>query len=429
MYGMSLRLAPSGDFKGCAAVNFVPDPATFLKDAGSAGIPLVGYIPGIYCVDTGQCCDSNFICVADDLTENECLATPGNRWDGTKTCADDCACASDADCDDGDACTDDTCDIPSGVCSNTENFDPGTECCDPATGDTCLIDDGEFCTADSCSDPDSRGDCVHDPAPQEGEACDDGEPCATVLDECVNGECVGQDILTIPCTDDAECEALTSGIGSCNPTTGFCRCVPPSLNCDIQGYKGDSSCVDEGDKFTVDIYFSDVPVAVAGGQFAVTYDPSCMDFVSISPGGDPYTFEIKEIVDEASGYIFYAVGVDPFGGVGNLGTGVLATISFIKAGECNCCSLDIGGVNPADAVLSDMDGQPVEGLIINECGEVCDNSDAHLDVPDSAEANADCDETTAVVTWDPPTAWSDCYDVDLVCAGSHESGYQYPAVW
>jgi hypothetical protein len=64
-------------------------------------------------------------------------------------------CASDGDCDDGDACTTETCEAP--VCRRTQMAcDDGDSC----TGDTCsqgacqsvplVCDDGNECTADSC---------------------------------------------------------------------------------------------------------------------------------------------------------------------------------------------------------------------------------------------------------------------------------------
>ena len=69
---------PSADFKGCAEVRVVPDPATFLKDSNSAGIPLVGYVSGSYCVEIGQCCDPGTpypsVCLGDTLTASECAA-------------------------------------------------------------------------------------------------------------------------------------------------------------------------------------------------------------------------------------------------------------------------------------------------------------------------------------------------------------------
>jgi hypothetical protein len=424
-YGMSFALeAPTGA-KGTHTIGY-SIPNTYMKDEANQGIPLVGLTPGLVTIEVGQCCDLSvpypFICLSDTVTAAECAAL-GGTFNAAKTCADACGCQIDAHCDDSDACTDDSCN-PDGTCNNAENFDTATECCEKATGITCVLDDEEFCTADSCSEPNRRGTCVNDPAPQEGLDCDDGEPCLTVFDICTSGECVGQDILTIPCTSNADCEAITAGLGSCNFVTGYCRCVPPSLNFDIHGFKA-FQCMDDG-KFTVDVFFKDVPVEVIGGQFGITYDPTCMEFVSIAPGGDPFVFEIEQIVDEAAGYIFYAVGVDPFGpGVGVLGEGILATISFNKIGDCNECNLGFAGDNPEDIVLADADGQPVLDVEPNDSIMVYANGGVTVDVPDDVILNVDCDANTATPSWDSPTAAGECYDVDLVCTGSHESGYVY----
>jgi len=424
-YGMSFRLDASADFKGCAEVGLLPDPSTFLKDAQSAGIPLVGYIPGLYCVETGQCCDMSvpypFVCLADDVTANECAALGVTKFDATKTCADACGCENDAQCNDGDACTDDAC--INNECISTDNFPAGT-CCTVADGSLCDIDDGDQCTDDYCADAGNRGDCMHDI--MEGEPCDDGQNCDTVNDTCqADGSCAGTPISDFTCTNDAECEAIDPA-SSCNTFLGVCICQLPEIFCAVGGSdKPNAMCLDQGEKYLVDVGFRFTPQVVSGAQFVVNYDPTCLDFVSIGPGGDPYTFEIEEIVDEAAGYIFYAVGVDPFGGVGVSGAGTLATISFIKIGECNSCGIDlVAGDNPAETIMVDDTGQPIVVIPV-PCGPVYDNGGVYLEVPDSFKTNVDCDANTATMTWDPPTAWADCYDANLVCAGSHESGYAY----
>jgi hypothetical protein len=425
-YAMSLALSASADFAGCADVGLIPDPSTFLKDHNSLGIPLVGYVPGTYCVDIGQCCDfdQDPVACADHVTANECAAFGGETFTVGKTCADPCECDPNVPTsfDDGDACTDDSC--VDGIPTHVDNFDDTVSCCDPASGALCDLDDGDQCTADTCENG-NRGGCVHTITPDV--ACDDGRDCDTVNDTCQeDGTCVGTSISDFTCTVDADCEAVDPA-ASCNTFLGVCICQLPELTCDISGSdKPNEACVTQGDKVTVDVYFQFTPQNVAGAQFGLSYDPTCMDFVSIAPGGDPYVFEIKKIVDEAAGYIFYAVGVDPFGGTQPVsGQAVLATASFIKIGDCNSCGIDIVGTNPQDVTMADDTGQPISVIPV-PCGPVYDNSGVHLDVPDGDAVNADCDTPTAVVDWDPPTAWSDCYDADLVCSGSHESGYQYP---
>ena len=61
--------------------------------------------------------------------------------------------------DDGDACTDDACDPATGQVSHTPNYDPVTKCCDPDTGNTVPIDDGDACTIDTCNP--ATGRCTH----------------------------------------------------------------------------------------------------------------------------------------------------------------------------------------------------------------------------------------------------------------------------
>jgi hypothetical protein len=184
-------------------------------------------------------------------------------------------------------------------------------------------------------------------------------------------------------------------------------------------------CLDEGEKYLVDVKFRYVPQFIVGGQFVMLYDPTCLDFQGIV-GVEPFTIVLELIVDEDIGYIFMAVGAWPPGGA--TGSAVLAQANFLKIGECNSCGIDFGGENPVNTYLTDETGQPVD-LIRVPCGPVWDNSDVYLEVPPDVKVNVDCDNVTAWVDWDPPVAWGDCeeYDpVDLVCSGSHESGYVYP---
>jgi hypothetical protein len=69
-------------------------------------------------------------------------------------------CSGDGDCDDGDACTTDTCDA--GACRLV-----AVDC-----------EDGDLCTADTCT----AGTCQHPPV-----NCDDGRDCTA--DTCVSGSC------------------------------------------------------------------------------------------------------------------------------------------------------------------------------------------------------------------------------------------------
>jgi uncharacterized protein YbaR (Trm112 family) len=103
------------------------------------------------------------------VTIDECDALCGGFRPGSFCCNTDangdgfddrCDCLSDADCDDGDACTDDNCDsLACPPCQNALNYDDQTECCNPATGVTEPIDDGDPCTLDLCNE--ATGEVVH----------------------------------------------------------------------------------------------------------------------------------------------------------------------------------------------------------------------------------------------------------------------------
>lgn len=106
-------------------------------------------------------------------------------------------------CDDGDLCTTgDKC--SAGVCSGEQLG--GTEC-----------DDANLCTNDTC-DPDEG--CLHDPA--EG-ACNLGTDW--MVGHCELGVCVPDALLSVPCSEDADCALLDNG----NPCDGAWVCSGDKL--------------------------------------------------------------------------------------------------------------------------------------------------------------------------------------------------------
>lgn len=100
-------------------------------------------------------------------------------------------CASDAECDDANPCTTDSCDVPTGHCSSQAVAD-GTSCADANVcngAETCTAgvctagtplncDDGNECTTDTC---DPLLGCQSTPLP-------DGTPCS--LGSCMGGVCM-----------------------------------------------------------------------------------------------------------------------------------------------------------------------------------------------------------------------------------------------
>ncbi|MCH8149497.1 MAG: hypothetical protein IH987_16190, partial [Planctomycetes bacterium] len=147
-------------------------------------------------LDWGLSSDCNL-----NLMLDECDIANGTSQDTNGDgIPDECVvCAVDADCDDGNECTDDTCD--SGICTNTN--EPGGTTCDDGqfctTGETC---NAGVCGGGSATDCSGAGDqcntgvcnettdaCEAQPA-NEGLACDDGLFCTTG-ETCTTGVCGG----------------------------------------------------------------------------------------------------------------------------------------------------------------------------------------------------------------------------------------------
>ena len=456
VYGGHLALDMLAGSMGTFTVGFKPDPDSFLKDGANMPIPLVGLIPAKITVAVGKCCvplgGGDFDCVSHAegpyMTANDCAAaggifTAGESCDPTVDDNDECGCTEDDHCDDGDVCTDDWCEYPPGLCHNDPVFNPLVECCDIVTGVLDPIDDGNQCTADSCSDDDSRGYAIHDAAAMLDVPCADDTPCDTILDKCDGaGNCVGTPITDYACSGEVDptgyCKALDPP--GTNPAecgvSGFCICELPAIGFEIlPSDKPNGMCFAHGEKILVNVIFDKVPLIVNGGQFTVYYDPDCVEFNSIE-GVDPYEFELYEDVDEAAGSITYAIGVNPFGGVGVSGRAALAVMSFTKLPGCINCIFTIGGENPVNTYLVDDTGQALE-VVPDPSAELHENDKLTLKVPVDMKVNVDCDATTAMVAWDWP--WADsscayedcnpqfdkCYDPALDCWGYHESGHQY----
>jgi uncharacterized repeat protein (TIGR01451 family) len=192
--------------------------------------------------------DSVLVSLATDLTI--CVNDPGVG----ATILPTEICTTNADCDDGNPCTTDTCNALNGQCQSTPAPD-GTSCddhnactvgnvctngscgtpvvcndgnpctvdaCDPATG-ACtstpvVCDDANPCTIDTCN---AAGACVYTPAPS-GTSCDDGDPCTT------GDTCTQIPGNTTPiCQGTAKCDDGNPCTGdTCDPATGACINTP-----------------------------------------------------------------------------------------------------------------------------------------------------------------------------------------------------------
>lgn len=126
-------------------------------------------------------------------------------------------------CDDGNACTDDSCDPDTGKCAHQNNAAPCDDGNDCTTDDTCTdgtcagaarnCDDDNDCTDDSCN---PATGCVN---ANNAAPCDDGNACTTD-DTCSGGSCQG---VELACNDGNE-----STEDSCQE--GVCIYQPISTN-------------------------------------------------------------------------------------------------------------------------------------------------------------------------------------------------------
>jgi cysteine-rich repeat protein len=150
-----------------------------------------------------------------------------------------CPTACPASCDDGNACTSDSCDA-SGQCRH-----------EPVS-----CDDGNACTRDEC---DTESGCLR--LPNDGQSCDDQNDC-TSADACTGTECRGTAIAgccatNADCDDRNPCTIDSCTGGSCaNPTkdcsvpdkclAGFCNaagdCDTAAVSCDDSNVCTDDRC-------------------------------------------------------------------------------------------------------------------------------------------------------------------------------------------
>jgi hypothetical protein len=200
------------------------------------------------------------------LVDSECAN--GSLCDGIERCiAGACQAGSALQCDDGDACTVDTCN-PAAGCVHQDTAcptscgpgDDGSRCSDGTActvGDTCAggacvgapvnCDDGDPCTTDTCdaalgcvyveeaNPPTCVSDChqVADHTRCPG----DGNPCT--LDGCLEGACqIGLVQVVRQCDDGDRC----NGDEFCSPVKG-CQPGPPPVCDDDNPCNGVESCV------------------------------------------------------------------------------------------------------------------------------------------------------------------------------------------
>ncbi len=169
MFGTLLVEIPAGA-AGRYNINFSLDTERTFNADGQGDSYAVSNLNGAtITITTGQCCFDIFQfppqCM-NEITESMCasLPQPSNFRAGAlcPPLGPDCHfCIVDSECDDSNACTDDNCNQASGVCSNIQNYNNNTDCCDPAGGSLTSIDDFDECTNDNCNP--GTGQVSHNP--------------------------------------------------------------------------------------------------------------------------------------------------------------------------------------------------------------------------------------------------------------------------
>jgi len=429
-YGGTLVLDIPAGAKGLYTIGW-DMVGTIMQDVDGNPIPVVNANAGQIDIPCGNCCfgvgTPTDGCV-NNLSKTECDAQPaaaiftaGGACVNPPTADGCCACLTNSDCNDGDACTTDVCN--SCVCSNTPKttWDQIAECCDSATGAETTLGCADQCEAAVCSLPGNHGSAGCNA--RTGLACNDNNPC-TYSDLCGAApypNCHGIDANTVVCTTSADCE-LTTGVPY-NCVNGLCECkLEPDLTITlIPGGKGfDPECYDTPEKIVGSVFVGASSSPISGAQIALTYDPSCLEYVSIDGAASFPDLVSGPSVDPAAGTIFLAVGVG-FGGAMVNGNVAIADFSFRKIGTCNSCEICFTDINPYHTYLADNEGQRIG--VVGHCSDpIRANNSVVLTVPPTITVNADCNVPSAVVTWDAPSATDSCGNSTVICRGSFEDG-------
>ncbi|MGB0715107.1 MAG: hypothetical protein ACPGXK_04465 [Phycisphaerae bacterium] len=424
-YASTWGVTVGGDFAGTAQVSVQTDPNnSFIKNPMARDVPINTINPAIITVPVGRCCGNitTPFC-QDNVPMSDCMAQ-GGTFDSGEACTgmdvdpadgldDACvSCETDEQCNDGNACTNDSC-TPNG-CVNTDTT-PAGQCCNPANGALTSIDDGDDCTEDVCDSV--TGQVSHMPVP--GGSCNDGNGC-TFDDTCDDaGNCVGTDTNSTACNTIDDCP---DGSQSCQ--NGFCVCtLTTPLNLVFaDGVWDDPTCFSDARPITLEVQMGGGSECVTGGQYLIEYDPTCLEFEGLQQS-DAFSLLIFEEHDAEAGTIFVAFGILP-GDDCTQGPEVISTISFRKLPSCDGCNVRFNSVNPQNTILANDNGNSVP-LELNESGFVRGIGIPTINAPTrDFEVRPACESLFAYVSWDDITGKDTCDPdpLEVVCTGEHDRG-------
>jgi len=206
-------------------------------------------------------CNDGVACTTDSCNEStdSCNNTPNNGacsdglfCNGAETCHATLGCQAGTapNCNDGVACTTDTCNESTDSCNNTPNngacsdglFCNGSETCHATlgcqAGTAPNCNDGVACTADSCNEStDSCNNIPNNAACDDGlfcngaETCNAGAGCVAGSDPCPGQSCDEGSDACVACIDAGDCDdgLFCNGAEVCNAGTCQSGSAP---NCD-----------------------------------------------------------------------------------------------------------------------------------------------------------------------------------------------------
>ena len=296
-------------------------------------------------------------------------------------------CKKDADCEDGSACTVDTCVRPGKTCRHTPVAEgapcnDGNACTqgDACHGGACVAASSTVCYAkDQChvaGTCDAVSGACSDPAAPDGVACNDRDLCSQT-DTCQGGVCTGEN--PTQCTAIDECHLA----GECNPRTGFCSNPPknpqvctPVDQCNVAGFcnpatgectpgnKADGVTCNDGDACTQ-------TDACQGGSCAGADPVVCDDPGQCQAGGT-----CDSLTGECSGT------PEPDGTACTSGIAVACSLpDSCLAGECLAGGggdADEDGICDADDDCPAVANPAQKDLDHDGLGDACDPDDAPL---------------------------------------------------
>ena len=232
------------------------------EESGEGVISAV--LDGTLCSD-GDACNGSETCSEGACEPGEALSCDDGNACTTDSCDGESGCtwipAVGESCSDGNVCThDDSCDAD-GQCAGTGNVCPCTtdeECngkagqceaalvcadgeCVPGPGGDNKCDDGDPCTDDDCNS--ETGECSFTP---NNSLCNDNDPC-TAKDTCSDGVCGGIAKLCDdgdPCTAGDVCDGVT---GECLPGVYECEACETAADCPaLPPCGGEYACQNNG---------------------------------------------------------------------------------------------------------------------------------------------------------------------------------------